>query len=772
MSLSLATAPILARHSRPQAGGAHENEAGEKSHAEKPKVKGENLLQEVTPSSDDYYPVVAFTALLRILRDPSLEALHTRVIEGMILLFRSSGASAVAFLSQLMPPFIALIRAEPDLRGFLFQQMSKLVTILKQHMRDYADQLFAVIREYWSSNCLIEIVNLVQEIAESMRSDFALHLPELLPLVVHSLSADASAGRQHTLKLLSALRTIDSFLQDELHAILPSVVRLVEHGDQPSVQREAVITIRHLTSTLDLSQHAARIVHPLLRAVDATPNADFVRDSIEVLSNLCQRMQADFTHIFHPVVAKVLARHRLTAPQYEAIVQRSLRNERLRDEGGAAYEAAAIAERRNSVLVIPAAGTDVLTIKKLKMNEQNLRKAWEVAQRSTKEDWIEWIRWFAVEQLRESPSPALRSCLAVAQIHHPLAQELFNAAFVSNWTELEEDAKKDLIRTLQTALASPNIPPELLQTLLNLAEFMEHDERPLPLDVQMLSGLAEKCKAYAKALHYKENEFHATPTSEVVESLIAINSHLQEQEAAVGILKHVQQRHGIQLRESWYEKLDRWEDALEAYERRQRDAPNNVEFTLGRMRCLRALGEWERLGALADSVWRSSAPDATRRAVAPLATAAAWNLGQWGRMDEYLSGMRELNVESSFFRAVSCVHREQYADAQRHVEATRDLMANELGALVSESYGRAYTQLVLVQQLAEIEEVIAFRRSDDPDHRARTLRTMKRRLLGCQRDLDVWQRVLSVHSLVMSEEVRASQLQFSAQLFAIANNAP
>jgi hypothetical protein len=42
----------------------------------------------------------------------------------------------------------------------------------------------------------------------------------------------------------------------------------------------------------------------------------------------------------------------------------------------------------------------------------------------------------AVELLKESPSPALRSCSALAQKYHALARELFNAAFVSCWTDL------------------------------------------------------------------------------------------------------------------------------------------------------------------------------------------------------------------------------------------------------------------------------------------------------------------------------------------------
>lgn len=42
------------------------------------------------------------------------------------------------------------------------------------------------------------------------------------------------------------------------------------------------------------------------------------------------------------------------------------------------------------------------------------------------------------------------------------------------------------------------------------------------------------CRAYAKALHYKEEEFHKGPSSQVLESLISINNKLQQKEAAAG----------------------------------------------------------------------------------------------------------------------------------------------------------------------------------------------------------------------------------------------
>ncbi len=65
-----------------------------------------------------------------------------------------------------------------------------------------------------------------------------------------------------------------------------------------------------------------------------------------------------------------------------------------------------------------------------------------------------------------------------------MARDLFPAGFVSCWAELEEGMQEALVRSLEAALASPSIPKDIVTTLLNLAEFMEHDEKSLPLDTR------------------------------------------------------------------------------------------------------------------------------------------------------------------------------------------------------------------------------------------------------------------------------------------------
>ena len=164
------------------------------------------------------------------------------------------------------------------------------------------------------------------------------------------------------------------------------------------------------------------------------------------------------------------------------------------------------------------------------------------------------MRRLAVEMLKEAPTPALRACAPLAQVYQPLAWELFNAAFISCWSELASRAEiatggfkaatplslpaaplsfsaaplsfsaaplslsqlhplasqlhplaygvqESLVASLELALDAESPSPEMTQTLLNLAEFMEHNDKPLPIDIRKLGTLAEKCHAYAKARH-------------------------------------------------------------------------------------------------------------------------------------------------------------------------------------------------------------------------------------------------------------------------------
>lgn len=133
-------------------------------------------------------------------------------------------------------------------------------------------------------------------------------------------------------------------------------------------------------------------------------------------------------------------------------------------------------------------------IQMLNVSATGLQQAWTPTRRVSKDDWLEWLRGLSIELLKQSPIPALRSCLSLAQTYSQLPKDLFNAAFVSCWTQLKEPLQKELIGSLEHALMVADLP-EITQTILNLAEFMEHcDKGPLPLDPQLLGERAMHCR--------------------------------------------------------------------------------------------------------------------------------------------------------------------------------------------------------------------------------------------------------------------------------------
>ena len=218
---------------------------------------------------------------------------------------------------------------------------------------------------------------------------------------------------------------------------------------------------------------------------------------------------------------------------------------------------------------------------------------------------------------------------------------------------------------------------------------MEHEDKPLPIENRTLGQYSLQFHAYAKALHYKELEFFSETTPAIIEDLILINTKLQQHDAAWGTLTVAREQYDVSKHEEWYERLNRWQEALTAYEKKARIEPDSPEVIMGRMRCLHALGEWEQLAAQVDEYWANATND-ERRDMAAMGAAAAWSLNEWDSMDDYIAAMKVDQPDRSFYKAILAVHRHQFPKAQAHITKARDLLDPELTSLVGESYGRTY----------------------------------------------------------------------------------
>ncbi|XP_052306680.1 serine/threonine-protein kinase TOR isoform X3 [Populus trichocarpa] len=760
----------------------------------------DELPMDLWPSfatSEDYYSTVAINSLMRILRDPSLASYHQRVVGSLMFIFKSMGLGCVPYLPKVLPDLFHTVRTCDDcLKDFITWKLGTLVSIVRQHIRKYLPELLSLISELWSSFSLpapirpprgFPVLHLVEQLCLALNDEFRKHLPVILPCCLQVLSdAERCNDYSYVLDILHTLEVFGGTLDEHMHLLLPALIRLFKVDASVDIRRAAIKTLTRLIPCVQVTGHISALVHHLKLVLDGK-NDELRKDAVDALCCLAHALGEDFT-IFIPSIHKLLLKHRLRHKEFEEIEGRFRRREPIILGSTAAQRLS----RRLPVEVISDPLNDMENdpyedgidmqrhLRGHQVNDGRLRTAGEASQRSTREDWAEWMRHLSIELLKESPSPALRTCARLAQLQPFVGRELFAAGFVSCWAQLNEASQKHLVRSLEMAFSSPNIPPEILATLLNLAEFMEHDEKPLPIDIRLLGALADKCRAFAKALHYKEMEFEGSRSKKmdanpvaVVETLIHINNQLHQHEAAVGILTYAQQLLDVQLKESWYEKLQRWDDALKAYtvKASQVSSPHLVlEATLGRMRCLAALARWEELNNLCKEYWTPAEPSA-RLEMAPMAASAAWNMGEWDQMAEYVSRLDDGDEtkirglgntaasgdgssNGTFFRAVLLVRKEKYDEAREYVERARKCLATELAALVLESYERAYVNMVRVQQLSELEEVIDYCTlpAGNPvaEGRRALIRNMwTERIRGAKRNVEVWQLLLAVRALVL-----------------------
>ncbi len=157
-------------------------------------------------------------------------------------------------------------------------------------------------------------------------------------------------------------------------------------------------------------------------------------------------------------------------------------------------------------------------------------------------------------------------------------------------------------------------------------------------------------------------------------------------------------------------KLGSWSDALAMYERKLEESPSDIDAVLGCMNCLNARGEWKRVLELSKKSFEafSSSEISLRsdRKAMKFCAQASWRLGQWDDLEMYSSGLLEstgdqytvgtstdtsrADFDGCFYSAILNIHRKNWADAEKFIDAARKSMDSRFTALMAESRKRAY----------------------------------------------------------------------------------
>ena len=156
---------------------------------------------------------------------------------------------------------------------------------------------------------------------------------------------------------------------------------------------------------------------------------------------------------------------------------------------------------------------------------------------NNEKDWQEWFKSTIKVLFDQSPSLTLYYCRFIADYYFPLITELYNYAFFLAFINNNEKNQEKLIDYLNDALTNTGAPNETVLTILNLVEFIERKNIKIISEFNIYAVIANKCKAYAKALYYKENKFMKEKDFDDIEDLIELYHELKLPESAVGLMK-------------------------------------------------------------------------------------------------------------------------------------------------------------------------------------------------------------------------------------------
>lgn len=273
---------------------------------------------------DEFYPAIAVTSLMRILRDPLLAQHHISVVHSVTYIFQTLGIKCVPYISRVTPSLLYVIRTtdNQNFREFLFTQLALLISVVKIHIRAYLEDIFDLIREYWTPDSPLQptIILLVEHITVAIGTEFKVYLRKILPNILRVLKSDKSKDRILTEKLLLAIQKFENNLDDVLLSVVPAITGLFDGRNIPtSISKLAMETIEHLSMYLYFKPYSAMIIQALAKVLENSPPLQ--QTAMNTLCALIVQLGREYID-YIASIDRILVKHKIQCPNYIVLVTR------------------------------------------------------------------------------------------------------------------------------------------------------------------------------------------------------------------------------------------------------------------------------------------------------------------------------------------------------------------------------------------------------------------------------------------------------------------
>ncbi|KAI6100243.1 hypothetical protein F5141DRAFT_1009738 [Pisolithus sp. B1] len=244
----------------------------------------------------------------------------------------------------------------------------------------------------------------------------------------------------------------------------------------------------------------------------------------------------------------------------------------------------------------------------------------------------------------------------------------------------------------------------------------------------LMAKAALQCKAYARSLMNFERQIvnlqeQGRPTSQrdltpYYERLHEIYSYLDEPDGMEGIstlilspsLEH-------QIRQ--HESTGRWTAAQSCWEVRLQQSPDNLDFHIGLLHCLRNLGHYDTLRTHVRGVlvrnpsWES--------ALASFQAESAWMIGAWDDLRRITETNEQISPSVMKARVLLAMHSGEQSQIATALSRARSVLGSPISSSGTKGYRRSYDAVLDLHAIHELEMI--YRTVSRNSTEAKALRT-------------------------------------------------
>ncbi|KAK7062299.1 Serine/threonine-protein kinase atr [Favolaschia claudopus] len=239
-------------------------------------------------------------------------------------------------------------------------------------------------------------------------------------------------------------------------------------------------------------------------------------------------------------------------------------------------------------------------------------------------------------------------------------------------------------------------------------QLMRVDSILSSIDENLMAKAALKCKAYARSLMNFERQIvtlqeqspHSDNLNEYYERLHEIYSYIDQPDGMEGVstlilspsLEH-------QIRQ--HENTGRWTSAQSCWEVRLQQSPDNLDFHLGLLHCLRNLGHYDTLRTHVRGVLTRN-PE-WQQALAGFHVESAWMVGAWDDVEDLVNRTSAQSPATVIARVLLAMKSKDVAAIDSSLSLARTVLGTPITAAGAKGHRRSYEAVLDLHVAHELE---------------------------------------------------------------------